>query len=350
MLDINICRVSVSLSIKDAVKKMDEAGIGFCVCVDDQGKVVGVMSDGDFRRAVLKGYSLEDCVERIINKEFCQVDSNFRPDEIEKIFSVSEIQHVPVIDDGNLIDIITQESFYGFQRENIRSQVDNPVVIMAGGKGKRMDPFTRVLPKPLLPIGDEPIIKVIMDQFNKFGMDNFYISLNDKGRMVKAYFHDLDSPYSIKFIEEEQPLGTAGALKYLEGEFNVPFFVSNCDIILRTDYSEILDFHVDGSYALTLIGSMRHYKIPYGVCDIGDGGELRGIREKPEYDFLVNTGVYLINPIVLKFLSENTHCDMPDLIEKVQANELKVGVFPVSEKSWSDVGQWPEYQETVKNF
>jgi len=350
MLDMNNCKVPVTLSIKDAVRKMDEAGIGFCVCVDDLDKVIGVLSDGDFRRAVLNGYSLEQCVDEIINRDFCHINSDHSRDDIEKIFLKSVVQHIPVIEEGNLLDIITEENFFGIQREGNRTYLDNPVVIMAGGKGKRMDPFTRILPKPLIPLGDEPIIKVIMDEFNKFGIGDFYISLNDKGKMIKAYFHDHASPYSINYIEEEKPLGTAGALKYLEGELDTPFFVTNCDIILRTDYKSILDFHTNGSYAMTLVASMRHYKIPYGVCDVGNGGELNNIREKPEYDFLVNTGVYLIEPDVLKLLPKNSYFDMPDLINKIKENKLKVGVFPVSEKSWADAGQWSEYNEMVKNF
>ena len=156
---------------------------------------------------------------------------------------------------------------------------------MAGGKGKRMDPFTRILPKPLIPLGDEPIIKIIMDEFNKFGIVNFYISLNEKAKMIKAYFHDHSSPYTIQFIDEEEPLGTAGALKYLKGKLDAPFFVSNCDIVLHANYKSILDFHTKGSYALTLVASMRHFTIPYGVCDVINDGELVEIKEKPEYDF-----------------------------------------------------------------
>lgn len=221
---------------------------------------------------------------------------------------------------------------------------------MAGGKGARLDPFTRILPKPLIPFGNDPVIKVIMDEFGKFGMNDFYISLNDKGRMVKAYFHDHDMDYRIEYIEEDKPLGTAGALKCLDGKMDGTFFVSNCDIIIQADYVSIFDFHKKGSYDLTLVGSMQQYTIPYGICDIDNGGVLKGIREKPEYDFLVNTGLYLLEPAIPQYIPENEYFDMTDLIKKIQDNGLKVGVFPISEKSWIDVGQWAEYKNTIKEL
>jgi NDP-sugar pyrophosphorylase family protein len=189
-----------------------------------------------------------------------------------------------------------------------------------------------------------------MDEFYKFGMSNFYISLSDKEKMVMAYFHDHELGYQIKYVHEEKPLGTAGALKYLESEMTDSFFVSNCDIIIRADYGAFYDFHKDGGYALTMVGSMRQYVIPYGVCEIDNGGVLKSIREKPHYDFIVNTGLYLLEPEVLQYIPENTYFDMTDLIRKVKDSGLKVGIFPVSEKSWVDVGQWAEYKNTIKQL
>ena len=180
--------------------------------------------------------------------------------------------------------------------------------------------------------------------------DDFFISLNDKGRMIKAYFHDYDLGYRINYLEEDKPLGTAGALKYLEGRLDVSFFVSNCDIIIHTDYGSVYEFHKKGSYELTLVGSMQQYTIPYGVCEIDNGGVLKAIQEKPQYDFLVNTGLYLLEPTILQYIPENEYFDMTDLIRAVQYNGLKVGVFPVSEKSWIDIGQWNEYNSVVKNI
>jgi len=350
MHDLNKYIVPLSFNIKDAIKQLDKGGIGFCVCVNEDNKVIGVISDGDFRRAILNGQELNNSVENIINRKFTYVNSSYSKKELEEIFLKTVVENVPVIEDGVLVDIITEENFFGVEREYTQPAIDSPVIIMAGGKGKRMDPFTRILPKPLIPVGDDPVIKVIMDQFGKYGIKEFHISLNDKARMIKAYFHDHDLPYSISFIEEDKPLGTAGSLKLLDGKVNIPFFITNCDIIISTDYSTILDFHIQGDYDLTLVASMRHYTIPYGVCDIGEGGELKGISEKPEYDFLVNTGLYIIEPKVLKIIPSNRLYDMPDLIRDAQKQNYKVGVFPVSEKSWNDIGQWAEYKESLLNL
>ena len=157
---------------------------------------------------------------------------------------------------------------------------------MAGGKGMRLDPFTRILPKALIPLKNDPIIKVIMDMFGNYGMQDFYITLNDKAKMIKAYFHDHDSDYNLNFIDEGKPLGTAGSLKFLQGKIKEPFFVSNCDIIIKNDYGKIFNFHQDKKNALTLVGSMQHHTVPYGVCEIEKGGDLITIREKPEYEII----------------------------------------------------------------
>ncbi len=350
MLEIDKYKIPINLSIRNTVKQMDKGGIGFCVCVDDEDKVIGVISDGNFRRAVLNGVPLNENVDKIINRNFKYLLKNYTKKDVKDIFTNTVAQHIPVLDDGKLIDIITERSFFGIESGKNKRVLNNQVVIMAGGKGNRLDPFTRILPKPLIPIGNDPVIKVIMDEFRKFGMSNFYISLNEKSRMVKAYFQDYDLDYHIEYIEEDKPLGTAGSLKFLEGKMKESFFVTNCDVIIKNDYANILKFHHERQYALTLVGSMQQYTIPYGICDIDNGGVLKGIREKPEYDFLVNTGLYLLEPAILQYIPENKYFDMTDLINKIQDNGLKVGVFPISEKSWIDVGQWAEYKNTIKEL
>ena len=221
---------------------------------------------------------------------------------------------------------------------------------MAGGKGVRLDPFTRILPKPLIPLGNDPVIKVIMDEFHKSGISHFYISLQEKERMVRAYFHDYALDYHIEYVQEDKPLGTAGALRHLEEKMKGTFFVSNCDIIIHTDYGAFYDFHKKGGYALTMVGSMRQYTIPYGVCEMDNGGVLTAIREKPRYDFLVNTGLYLLEPAVLRCIPKNKYFDMTDLVKKVKDSGMKVGVFPVSENSWIDVGQLSEYKNVINKL
>jgi len=203
---------------------------------------------------------------------------------------------------------------------------------MAGGKGTRLDPFTKVLPKPLIPIGERTIIDIIMDKFYQNGIKEFYISINHKSRMIKSYFEEANTKFIIHYLEENQPLGTAGSLKLLEGKIEGSLLVSNCDIIIDTDYSEIIEFHEKKKYDMTIVGSFRHYVIPYGVCEISNGGSLKEIREKPEYDFLVNTGMYVLEPDVLVPIPVNKFYHITDLINEYLKRQEKVGVYPISEK------------------
>ena len=168
--------------------------------------------------------------------------------------------------------------------------------------------------------------------------------------MIKAYFKTLNIKYKLNYIDKSNPLGTAGALKYLEKEIKQPFFVSNCDIIIKENYSDILDFHENSNFYLTMVCSMQHHKIPYGVCKVNESAELIEIREKPEFDLLVNAGMYVISPVVLKYIPENKFYNITDLISQLMKNRKKIGVYPVSEKSYIDVGQWKEYEKAVNIF
>ncbi len=349
---INKHTIVASESIRNAIKQMDVNDVNFLVVITPDKKAVGVFTSGDFRRAVLTGLDIKEEVSKIVKKDFLHLNKGYLKKEVYRIFEDRMVNDLPVLHNGKLVDIVHRKDFFTEDEAgNRKSKIKNlRVVIMAGGKGKRLDPFTRILPKPLIPLGNDPVIKVIMDEFGKFGMNSFFISLNDKGRMVKAYFHEHEFLYRITYIDEDKALGTAGALKYLRGKISGTFFVSNCDIIVRTNYESLYKFHKKGSYDMTLVGSMQQYTIPYGVCDIDNCGVLKGIREKPEYDFLVNAGLYLLEPAVLQYIPENKYFDMNDLIRKVQDSGLKVGVFPVSEKSWIDVGQWEEYANTLRQL
>lgn len=338
-------------SIRDTVKKMDAGGIGFIACINKDEKVVGIVTDGDFRRAILRGVDLGKSIEEITNKNFYFLRTGYRNEEAEDIFENTPSRHIPVLDNGKLVDILIGEDFFKIKKKVLkRPQLNLPVVIMAGGKGTRLDPFTQILPKALIPIGDKPIIEVIMDKYAEFGVTDFYISVNHKARMIKAFFEDFHSDYNISFINENKPLGTAGSLRSLEGKINSPFFVSNCDIIINTDYTKILESHKKNDYDITLVVSLQHHIIPYGVCEIKSGGVLKNIKEKPQYDLLVNTGMYLMNPDALLYIPKNEHCHITDLISRLKNDNKRIGVFPVSEKSWIDVGQWTKYRESLKRF
>ena len=345
MKDLEKYKINNKLSIREGFRIMDAAKNKIAVVVDNNSEIVGVVTDGDLRRSIWDDVELSDSIMNIVNIKYTSLNKDYKDCEVGKIFRNASVNAIPIIDNNKLISIVFREDSKDIPVN--KDLVNTPVVIMAGGKGTRLDPFTRVLPKPLIPVGELPITRVIMDNFGEYGVRDFYLSLNDKARMVKGYFHDHDLPYNINYVEEDEPLGTAGGLKYLEGELDKDFFVSNCDIIINSDYSSMMDFHLSRSYDLTVIGSMRHYVIPYGVCQIGESGELKGICEKPEHDLVINTGMYIINPSVLSFIPHDEYFDMNSLINELYVNNRRVGVYPISEKSWLDVGQWAEYNKTI---
>ncbi len=343
--------ISEDENIRDAIKKMDVEQLDLLVVVKQDATVTGVFTSGDFRNAVLKGIDINNKVSTIANKNFLSLGENYSFDEASELFEDEYVVVVPVLQNDKLIDVVHRKKFHGSDGGNFKLlEKKLATVIMAGGKGTRLDPFTRILPKPLLPLGDDPVIKVIMDEFISHGLENFFITLKDKAKMIKAYFHDHDMGYKINYIDEEKPLGTAGSLKLMEDVLDDVFFVSNCDIIIKSDYAEILSFHNKGEYSITLVGAMKQYSVPYGVCDIEKDGKLKSFIEKPEFDYLVNTGLYVIAPSVIKLIPEDTYFDMTDLLKALMDKGERIGVYPVSEKSWVDVGQWEEFNNALNDI
>ena len=350
MLEIKKKSVSQIMSIRDAVKKMDVEKLNSLIVHDSKKRVIGIFTMGDFTRAVFFGLDINNKISSIINKNFIYLNEGFSKPEAHKIFTNNKlILDIPVLNKNfQLIKIISKNIFYSNKSFKIISKIKNvPVVIMAGGKGTRLDPFTRVLPKSLIPYGDDPIIKVIMDLFRNFGMNKFYISVNEKSSMIKSYFHSLKRKYNISYIEEKKPLGTIGSLKFLKKKLNSTFVVTNSDILIFSHYPSIIEFHKKNRNDLTLLTSVRNYTIPYGVCDFDNSGKLNKILEKPSYDYFVNTGVYVFEPCMLKYIPNNTKFDVIQLIKKANQNKMKIGVYPIPENSWKDFGVWDEYKKNI---
>ena len=342
---MNKYTISKTSNIREAIKKIDENGEGLIFVVNNENKVIGVLTDGDFRRAILNGVSLSELCDNITNHDFKFIESNFFTErQVINLFLQHKIDHLPLLENGILKQLFKRKD-YDLTGKVILPMALNEVsvVIMAGGKGTRMKPFTNIFPKPLIPIGDKSMLEIIMDEYNVYFQSSFILSVNFKANLIKAYLDEFTNLYNFSYLEEEIPLGTGGALKYIDGKIDKPFFVSNCDILIKANYADIYKYHNDEKNDFTIIASMIHYKVPYGVCDIENGGTLRELVEKPEYDFLVNAGMYIINPAVLKYIPKDTFYNITDLIEQVKKNNGKVGVYPVSENSYYDSGQWKEY-------
>ena len=224
----------------------------------------------------------------------------------------------------------------------------NKVVIMAGGKGTRLDLFTKILPKPLIPVGEKPIIGHIMDNFSKYGFSSFLISLNYKAEMIKIYFSDNHHEYHIDYIQEEDYLGTAGALKLAREKLCDTFIVTNCDVIIDTNIERLFNYHKENENHATILSTVRNIKIPYGVL-MSDKANLQAIIEKPEYNFVINSGIYVLDPEIINLISEKQPIDMPDLLIYAKDKGYKVQIFPMT-CSWFDVGEWGEYKRAVEHM
>jgi len=338
--------VSPDYALIDCLQQMNDAGLQLLLVIDADQRLIGTVTDGDVRRALLRNRGLDIKIAEVMCAHPCTVKEGTSTDKIRRLMLDRNIRHVPVIDsEGRIIDLILWTDLF----EQKVSQRMEKVVIMAGGKGTRLDPFTKILPKPMIPLGDKPVIEIIMDGFYKHGFNEFILSLGYKADIVRLYFLESDSrPYHVDFIHEDKPLGTAGSLSLLKGQLKDTSIVSNCDIILEADYSDILNFHREKNYDITVIGALKNFVIPYGVLQTEEGC-LIDINEKPSSNYLVNTGVYIIEPAVISLIPESQFMNMTDLIVKAKNEGLKVGVYSF-EGRWFDVGQWDEYRKTLKTF
>ena len=338
--------ISTTTSINQALKIMDETFARLLIVMDEK-KFIGVLSIGDIQRAIISKIPLIEPISNIIRKEakVCSpVDSE---DHIKEIMLKYRTEFMPIVDsNSNLVNIIFWDDIFG-DKNRIQEKIDLPVVIMAGGKGTRMQPLTHIIPKPLIPLDNKTIAEHIIENFQKIGSSKFYMSINYKSDMIKEYFNQIKKDYSIEFFEETKPLGTAGSLHLLNGKIDKTFFISNCDILIEDDYSEIYKYHKEYKNELTIVGAYRHYPIPYGTLETGEEGQLLSFKEKPELSFLINSGMYILEPHLIDEIPIDEFFHITDLIEKIKTRNGRVGVFPVSEKSWIDIGEWDKYLKTI---
>ena len=255
---------------------------------------------------------------------------------------------IPIVDGAEkLFDIYTGE--IGIPKKQHRP-LNIPVVINAGGKGTRLDPFTRVLPKPLIPVGDLPIIELIMKEYQSYSCSDFHIVVNYKKDLLKAYFHDTVDTYNITWYDEDKPLGTGGGLSLLKGKFDSTFFFANCDALLTANYESMVKFHKENHNVITMICAYKNINIPYGVVEMGESGIIESMKEKPLMSFLTNTGIYIVEPEVVDDMVDGESIGFPDIIERHRKKGRKVAVFPVSENDWMDMGQISELEKMRKKL
>lgn len=338
--------IAADCTILEAMKKMDEIKMKILFVFTDK-RFDGILTLGDIQRAIIKGYVLADNVSQILdkNKIYASVDESI--DTIRKKMKAIRAECMPILQSGKLVEVYTWEDLFETDTEPLKDLIDLPVVIMAGGKGTRLKPLTNVIPKPLVPVGDKTILEVIMDQFETIGCHKFYMSVNYKADMIKYYLSQLDHKYDVEFFMEDKPLGTIGSVALLKGKIKTPFFVSNCDSINEQDYRDVYGYHISNHNDMTIVTMVKSMKIPYGVIETGEDGLMVELKEKPEHTYMVNSGVYILNPDLIDEIPGGQFFHITHLMEKVKMRGGRVGCFPVSEHSWRDMGEWPEYLKMI---
>tara|TARA_B100001121_G_scaffold95861_1_gene84833 strand:- start:294 stop:1367 length:1074 start_codon:yes stop_codon:yes gene_type:complete len=338
-------------TIKNVLKQLDKASVKLVIVTDEENKLLGTISDGDIRRLLLNGKKLQDQVGDDYFKNPTYMYSNsFSIEKAQEICKSKQIQGLPVVDNNHKV-----VDYFSFQKSFLDELIipvntvppTLPVVVMSGGKGTRMKPMSDVFPKPLIPIKGKPMIEHIINYFYKFGLNQFYLTINYKSDFIRAYFSGGKYDYSIDFIEEEKFLGTAGSLSLMKEKLKGDFIISNCDCLVNTNFQEAVQQHQESKSSLTVITAIQHHQIPYGILNYEEGGMITGIEEKPELSLTINTGVYIANDSVFPYIKSGELFHMTDLIEELINNKEKVSCFFINEKEFVDFGQWKEYQKSA---
>lgn len=330
---------AADLSLAQAMRAIDANGDGILFLAEADGRLLGCITDGDIRRYLLAGGKMTDPALNAANRAPKTARTE---EEAKRLYHKKNFVVIPILDgEGRIV------SLYNGDGAAARpcAALHVPVVINAGGRGTRLEPFTKVLPKPLIPVGELPIIELIMQEYRRYSCDEFHIIVNYKRELMKAYFAENENRYNVAWYDEDKPLGTGGGLRYLKGKLRGTFFFANCDALLTANYERILQFHKENGNVITMICAYRNTTLPYGIVEMGENGRIERMEEKPTLSFLVNTGIYVVEPEVIDDIEEGKAVGFPEIVEKERQKGRKVAVFPVSENEWMDMGQLSELEK-----
>lgn len=341
--------IDIQSNLLDALSLMDKIDCKLLL-VFENGEYTNLLSIGDVQRCILKYGKTDVKLHNALRTNVRVGYSNESLEMHKRLILKYRIAFLPILsEEGKLVDVIFWDELIKEEFTKMKNQdfKNIPLVIMAGGKGTRLEPITHIIPKPLIPLGKKPIIESIIDSFVDYGINEVIVSVNYKADLIKYYFNTIeDKEYTLDYVNEDKPLGTAGSLKLLEGKVKGTFVVSNCDIFIKDDYSEILKYHKQQGCALTAVAVVKSFDIPYGTMEIGNQGMLLTLKEKPSYSYYVNSGLYILESEVLTEIPKDQFYHITELMQQLMDKGKKVGVFPVSEKSWLDIGNWQEYQKS----
>jgi dTDP-glucose pyrophosphorylase len=338
-------RITLNLNsiIKEVMEVLDATGMRIVLIADEKMHLLGTVTDGDIRRGLLRGIDICASVSNIMNKSPISVSPRLMKDEVHDIIRHTGVLAVPIVDDQK--KIIGLETIDSLDND---LELDTMVVLMAGGYGKRLMPLTEKLPKPMLPLGDNPIIEYIVENLKIQGFRNFCITTHYKSEIIQQHFHQKKySDINIDFIVEDEPLGTAGALFHLKNKIDDDFIVMNSDLLLKTNFRNLLSFHRNHGEVGTICTKKYNYEVPYGVVCL-ENMAVSNIIEKPTYSYLINAGAYCFSNAVFNYFHEKKHMDMPTLLQTILNENKKICAFPIHEY-WVDIGNIDDYQKATLN-
>lgn len=342
-MEISKFFVSSCVSVFEAMQAINENTKGIIFAVDSC-RLQGTITDGDIRRYIIKGGDLSSEISYVINRDAVWLERKAEG-TAQQVMKEKSISAIPVLDEDRRIIKIYFSDGSCVRASIIDKPIHIPLVIMAGGKGTRLKPFTDILPKPLIPIGEKTITERIIDNFLKFSDSSIYMIVNYKKEFIRAYFRDGDYRDKIRFVDEKEFLGTGGGLKLLEGQIKTTFLMSNCDILIDADYSKLLKYHQEAENRITMVCARKCFHIPYGTVDMDRNGRVLSLVEKPSHTYFVNTGFYVIEPDVLSDIPDNTHIHITDIISGFMERRENVGAYIIEDDDWTDMGQFDEMEK-----
>jgi len=333
-----------STSIIRGMEVIDNSSLQVALIVNDDKRLLGTVTDGDIRRGILRGVLLDEPIHKIMHTNPTVAHLEDKPEDLYALMKLKQLRQIPILDDhGRVISV----EFYDFIA--LSSQLDNWVVLMAGGLGTRLQPLTDDCPKPLLEVGGRPILQTILESCIKHGFNRFYLSVNYKAKMVEDYFGNGSRwGVDIRYIREDKRMGTAGALSLLPERPTKPFLVMNGDLLTKVNFKQLLDFHLEHCAQATMCVRDYDFQVPYGVVKVQQH-RLVDIEEKPAQKFFVNAGIYVLEPEVLDMIPKDEFYDMPSLFMKLVALHHETIVFPIREY-WLDIGNKVDFEQAIGDF
>ena len=343
MYKIDEIKISQNASIKEALEVIDKGAIKVAVVLSDDGLLLGMLSDGDIRRALLKGMSLDDKITGIINKHPVVANINDTKERILELANEKKLHQIPIICDGKLVGIQDIREFLAPKNKQ------NKVILMVGGLGTRLRPLTNDVPKPMLDVGNKPILHTIVENFAKYGYTDIIMCVNYKSEIIKEYFGNGDKfGVKIEYVLESKRMGTAGALSLLQKRPKDDFFVMNGDLLTNVNFEYLHEYHKDSNALASICIRKYEMQVPYGVVNVR-ANKVTSIEEKPTQSFFVSAGIYMFSPIVLDFIPKGVFYDMPTLFSELLKHDFPIHPFPIREY-WLDIGRMDEYRRANDEY